>query len=83
MEEESVRILVVGNGGVGKTALLHRLCTGEFSENVGWTTGCDTHVLRYESSMQHSPVYLEFIDVGGHDTYKITRSLFYNDMQLQ
>lgn len=52
MEIPSVRVLVVGDSGVGKTALLGALCR----EPAGlpgaapsllshrWTTGCDAHV---------------------------------------
>jgi ABC-type molybdenum transport system ATPase subunit/photorepair protein PhrA len=59
MEIPSVRVLVVGDSGVGKTALLAAICR-ESSASLAalgapavsgalpalrWTTGCDAHVL--------------------------------------
>ena len=37
----SIKILVVGNSGVGKTALLNRICSETFSQNTEPTVGCD------------------------------------------
>lgn len=52
MEIPSVRVLVVGDSGVGKTTLLQALCRDEKVTDANdpppshrWTTGCDVHVL--------------------------------------
>uniref|UniRef100_K3WD38 Uncharacterized protein n=1 Tax=Globisporangium ultimum (strain ATCC 200006 / CBS 805.95 / DAOM BR144) TaxID=431595 RepID=K3WD38_GLOUD len=74
MEIPSVRVLVVGDSGVGKTTLLRAICRDP-SEGAAaapqhrWTTGCDVHVLLHqyrEAYGVEKEVYVEFIDVGGH-----------------
>lgn len=55
MELPSVRVLVVGDSGVGKTTLLRAACREPGAErgDAGapqWTTGCDVHVLVRASS---------------------------------
>lgn len=52
MEIPSVRVLVVGDSGVGKTTLLRVVCRdpsvardSSSAQSHRWTTGCDVHVL--------------------------------------
>ena len=43
MENSSIliKIIVVGNSGVGKTSILNQYCTGNYDSNVHPTLGCD------------------------------------------
>ena len=50
MEIPSVRVLVVGDSGVGKTSLLRAICKVNGAsdappQRLQWTTGCDVHVM--------------------------------------
>ncbi|GAB9470113.1 Ras-like protein [Globisporangium polare] len=91
MEIPSVRVLVVGDSGVGKTTLLHAVCRHPSAardagavQSHRWTTGCDVHVLYFayrEGYGAEKEVYVEFIDVGGHPKYEISRAMFYHDVQ--
>ncbi|DBA05335.1 TPA: hypothetical protein N0F65_007497 [Lagenidium giganteum] len=91
MEIPSVRVLVVGDSGVGKTTLLQALCRHAMGTTMGdesapahrWTTGCDIHVMLHrhrDSYSSESDVYVEFVDVGGHTKYAISRSVFYHEV---
>ena len=39
-----VKVLVVGDPGVGKSSLAHLIATGEPTKNPGYTIGCSTQI---------------------------------------
>ncbi|KAK1944327.1 Rab-like protein 3 [Phytophthora citrophthora] len=87
METPSVRVLVVGDSGVGKTALLSAICrlylpssTSNDKNSALWTTGCDVHVLLKPFGPAQREVFVEFLDVGGHRKYELSRGAFYHDV---
>lgn len=41
---EKVKILVVGDSGVGKTSLVHLICHQEVLKRPNWTIGCSVDV---------------------------------------
>ncbi|TMW65537.1 hypothetical protein Poli38472_008179 [Pythium oligandrum] len=92
METPAVRVLVVGDSGVGKTTLLQGVCTsaanGVERESAKqahrWTIGCDVHLLLHhyrDGYGMTKETYIEFVDVGGHPKYEISRAMFYHDVQ--
>ncbi|KAL3662073.1 hypothetical protein V7S43_012878 [Phytophthora oleae] len=87
METPSVRVLVVGDSGVGKTALLSAICrlyspssASNDKNSALWTTGCDVHVLLKPLGPTQREVFVEFLDVGGHRKYELSRGAFYHDV---
>lgn len=78
---EKVKILVVGDSGVGKTSLVHHICHDECLSTPGWTIGCTAEVKLYdykEGTPATKSFFLEFWDVGGSANHDNTRSIFYN-----
>lgn len=78
---EKVKILVVGDSGVGKTSLVHHICHNEIISTPGWTIGCTAEVKLYdykEGMPGMKTFFLEFWDVGGPASHENSRSIFYN-----
>ncbi|KAJ4878618.1 putative GTP-binding protein [Raphanus sativus] len=86
-----VRVLVVGDSGVGKTSLVHLINKGSSLQRPSQTIGCTVGVkhITYgspgssSSSIQgdsERDFFVELWDVSGHDRYKDCRSLFYSQI---
>jgi len=66
---------------VGKTCLIHRLCTGEKMASSTWTVGAHISVRLFtwkDSAGLDRQLVIEFFDVGGHRNYAESRSVFYH-----
>lgn len=75
-----VKILVVGDSGVGKTSLVHLICHGEILGNSSWTIGCSVEVRIHEfreGTPSQRPYFVEFWDVGGSGSHRNARHVFY------
>jgi len=83
-EWSKIRILVVGDSGVGKTCLVERLVTGKVpTSNPRWTLGCDVSVMVHTTLLggqTEKKVLVEFWDVGGHRNYADSRAVFYHQI---
>ncbi|KAK3603301.1 hypothetical protein CHS0354_025906 [Potamilus streckersoni] len=78
---EKVKILVVGDSGVGKTSLVQLICHNEPTSNPGWTIGCSVEVKLHEykaGTPAEKTYFLELWDVGGSTSHTNSRSIFYN-----
>lgn len=83
-----IRVLIVGDSGVGKTSLVHLIIKGSSIARPPQTIGCSVGVKHttYGNSGSSSNslkgdsergFFIELWDVSGHDRYKACRSLFY------
>ncbi|KAL5723853.1 sphingosine N-acyltransferase subunit lip1 [Ranunculus cassubicifolius] len=86
-----VRVLVVGDSGVGKTSLVHLIVKGSSISRPPQTVGCTVSVKHttYGSPGSSSnsvkgdaerDFFIELWDVSGHERYKDCRSLFYSQI---
>lgn len=73
--QQAVKVTLGGDGSVGKSALIRRLCTGEFQPNRVMTIGVDffLHDIKADSSSTRLIVW----DVSGQDRFAFTRRAFY------
>ncbi|KAJ8464744.1 hypothetical protein OPV22_027296 [Ensete ventricosum] len=86
-----VRVLVVGDAGVGKTSLVHLILKGSSIARPSQTVGCTVGVKHVSygsvSSSSNSiksdtqrDFFVELWDISGHERYKDCRSLFYSQI---
>ncbi|GAB2252393.1 hypothetical protein Droror1_Dr00005240 [Drosera rotundifolia] len=86
-----VRVLVVGDSGVGKTSLVHLIIKGSSTSRPSPTIGCEVSVKHttYGNTGSSSnsltgdsgrDFFVELWDISGHDRYKDCRSLFYSQI---
>ncbi|KFB48647.1 AGAP006354-PA-like protein [Anopheles sinensis] len=78
---DKVRVLVVGDSGVGKTSLTHLIANNEPLTSPGWTVGCSVEVKLHEykeGTPSQNTFFIELWDVGGSISHKNARGVFYN-----
>jgi GTP-binding nuclear protein Ran len=66
-----INILLIGDGGVGKTTWLKSLKTGEFEKNYCATVGAEVHPMTFDG------VAVNVWDVAGQNQYIQTRRPYY------
>ncbi|XP_034248605.1 rab-like protein 3 [Thrips palmi] len=78
---DKVKVIVVGDSGVGKSSLVQLICHGQTISNPSWTVGCSVEMKlhEYREGTQNQKTYfVELWDVGGSSSHRNTRSVFYN-----
>ncbi|NP_001316918.1 rho-related GTP-binding protein RhoD isoform 2 [Mus musculus] len=75
----SVKVVLVGDGGCGKTSLMMVFAKGAFPESYSPTV-----FERYNATLQMKgkPVHLQIWDTAGQDDYDRLRPLFYPDANV-
>ncbi|KAJ8246731.1 hypothetical protein GJAV_G00254760 [Gymnothorax javanicus] len=84
---DRVKVLVLGDSGVGKSSLVHLLCQNQVLGNPSWTVGCsvDVRIHDYkEGTPEEKTYYIELWDVGGSvgsaSCAKSSRAVFYSSV---
>lgn len=78
---EKIKVLVLGDSGVGKSSLVHLICHNETMTSTQWTIGCsiDIKLHQYkEGTAQQRTLFIELWDVGGSRSHAIARKIFFN-----
>lgn len=78
---DRVRIMVLGDSGVGKTSFVHLAVSNEPLKAPSWTIGCSVEVKLHEfkeGTPGQRTYFVELWDVGGSKHHQNTRHVFYN-----
>ncbi|CAF0973414.1 unnamed protein product [Brachionus calyciflorus] len=76
---DKVKIVVVGDSGVGKTSLVHLIAHQEVLKKPNWTIGCSVDVKLHEfkdGTPQHKTCFIEFFDIGGNLGHRSSAKMF-------
>lgn len=80
---DRIKLLVLGDSGVGKSSLVSAVVSGSALYNPSSTIGCNVEVMPFKysphgaGSHQQRDVFLEFWEIGGSAAHKNSRSIFY------
>ncbi|CAH0386182.1 unnamed protein product [Bemisia tabaci] len=78
---DKVKVLVVGDSGVGKSCLTHLIAEKEPISNPSWTIGCSVEVTLHEykkGTANQKTYFVELWDIGGSSSHRNARCIFYN-----
>ena len=74
----SIRVLLCGEAGVGKSSLAELICEEQPSSLYHPTCGCRVHITSCGEGSYDSPeIFVEIFDVGGNRRYASSRGVFY------
>lgn len=77
---EKIKIVVVGDSGVGKTSLVHLISHQEILKKSNCTIGCSVDVKLHEykdGTHQQKSYFVEFYDTGGNSNYRKSARMFF------
>jgi internalin A len=76
-ENNEAKLLLVGNGDVGKTCLAYRLINDTFLEDAKKTEGINISRWSFPApELEHSEIKLNIWDFGGQEIYHATHQFF-------
>ncbi len=73
------KIVLVGDGGVGKTCLISRFITGHFESNPGSTNGASYASKTIDYPKLNKSLLLDIWDTAGQEKYRSLTKFFYKD----
>jgi small GTP-binding protein len=72
-----LKIVVIGDSGIGKTSIVNMLSEKNFSNNVEITVGCD--IVYHSIHIGNKEIKLEIWDTAGHECFRSMTKSFYNN----
>eukprot|EP00292_Cryptomonas_paramecium_P022977 CAMPEP_0113673774 /NCGR_PEP_ID=MMETSP0038_2-20120614/7040_1 /TAXON_ID=2898 /ORGANISM="Cryptomonas paramecium" /LENGTH=193 /DNA_ID=CAMNT_0000590261 /DNA_START=56 /DNA_END=634 /DNA_ORIENTATION=- /assembly_acc=CAM_ASM_000170 len=77
--ETTIKIIVVGNGGVGKTSMIRRFCQGIYTDQYKKTIGVDfLEKEQYVPSIKQSITFMVWDTAGQEEFNAITKQYYRN-----
>lgn len=77
---DKIKVLVLGDSGVGKSSLVYLIANSQPIVNGAWTIGCTVEVKHHEYSEgtpNQRSCFIELWDVGGSRSHSIARQIYY------
>lgn len=71
------KFLAIGDSDVGKTSLVKRLCSNEFSDAESSTIGVE--FLTHKVKINNQKIHLQIWDTAGQEKYKSLGKMYYRD----
>ena len=78
-ESTSLKILLIGDSGVGKTALLRQYCDQMFSDDVSSTIGVDYRTTKV--ILNYQTIILQLWDTAGQEKFRNITTSYYRGSQ--
>jgi GTP-binding nuclear protein Ran len=72
-----MKISLLGDGGVGKTTLLHREMSGEFKQKYIPTIGCEVYSIKFKTN--HGLIICDVWDTAGQEKFSCLRNAYYTN----
>ena len=76
--ETTIKIVIIGDSGVGKTNLLNRYTKDTFLENTKSTLGVD--FVSIEKEFDESKIKIQFWDTAGQEHFKAIAKTYYKQV---
>lgn len=80
---DKIKVLVLGDSGVGKTSLVHLICHNEALRNGPWTIGASVDVRLHEfqeGTPNQKSYFIELWDIGGSRGHFIARQILFQNV---
>lgn len=77
----TIKIVLIGESGVGKTNLLHRYTDRKFLENTKSTLGVD--FISLDQEIGDSKVKVQFWDTAGQENFRAITKTYYKEVILK
>ena len=75
-----LKIILLGDGGVGKTSLCNRLCSNVFNEKTNATIGVDLFIKTFQTD--NKSFKLQLWDTAGQERYKSITAQYFNKVSI-
>lgn len=72
-----LKIVVIGDSGIGKTSIVNMLSNKEFTNNAEITIGCD--IVNHSICIGNKEIKLEIWDTAGHECFRSMTKSFYKN----
>jgi len=71
-----VKVLVLGDSGVGKSSFTHLICHNQPTKNAGYTIGCSVEIKLHDfkqGTLEEKTYCVELWDIGATKTHRNSR----------